>query len=73
LIEKRKQEFDARKKVSNVNISVGDIVNIRAPIGCVKGSKFTRPYVVIKLFKNAIKTSDGRIWNMNQVVRIKDV
>lgn len=69
---KRKEDFDSHKCVRNVEVSVGDFVKMKAPRGCADWSKFTRELQVIKCFKNAVKTHDGRIWNKSRVAVIKE-
>lgn len=63
--------FDARKSCKVVKFKVGDNVKVKAPVGCQNWSKFSCVKRVIKLFKNAVKTNDGRIWNHSRVVHIK--
>ncbi|KAJ1213996.1 hypothetical protein NDU88_001624, partial [Pleurodeles waltl] len=52
-------------------VKVGDAVKIKAPVGGVNWSKYTSPLKVLKCFRNAVKTSDGKIWNLNRAVPLK--
>ena len=49
---------------------MGDIVKVRSPAGCAPFLKYTKGFRVIKLFKNAVKLNDGRIWNLNRIVKV---
>ncbi|KAJ1200500.1 hypothetical protein NDU88_004324 [Pleurodeles waltl] len=73
LMCRRNQEYDERKKVCKINVNVGDVVKVKSPVSCMDGSKYSRPLKIVKLFRNAVKTSDGRIWNMNRVVPLKNL
>lgn len=68
---RNKQQYDERKRVKHFLVKVGDIVKVKAPVGNVSWSKYTKPARVIKCFKNAVKLDDGRIWNLNRVVILK--
>ncbi|KAJ1162489.1 hypothetical protein NDU88_002957 [Pleurodeles waltl] len=41
---------------------------IRRPGFQSGGSKLSKPMKVIKIFNNAIRTDDHRVWNLNRVV-----
>ena len=63
--------FDKHKAVKITAVRVGDWVRIKLPKGKVNFSKYGKPVKVIKLFRNAIKTEDYRIWNLNRVAKCK--
>ena len=47
---------------------------MKSPVGCAsysKYSKYSKNYWIIKLFKNAAKLDDGRIWNCSRIMRIR--
>ena len=69
-IAQRKLNFDQRKSTKPTQINVGDWVLIKTPWKKT-GYKYEKPVKVIKLFGNAIKTDDYRIWNLNRVVKYK--
>ncbi|KAJ1101329.1 hypothetical protein NDU88_006399 [Pleurodeles waltl] len=64
----RKIYFDHKHSVKVTKVNVGDWVMIRRPgfqSGC---NKLSKPMKVIKMFNNAIRTDDHRVWNLNRVV-----
>ncbi|KAJ1193748.1 hypothetical protein NDU88_003044 [Pleurodeles waltl] len=66
----RNDNFDVKKSARATKVRVGDWVMIRKPVkkgGFPGRSKLVR---VVKLFTNAVKTEDSRIWNLNRVVVI---
>lgn len=52
-------------------MNVGDLVKVKAPVGNMPLSKFTKASRIIKSCKNAVKLENGKIWNMNRVVVIR--
>ena len=67
--EKRKSRYDSAFATGMIDFKVGDWVKVKAPVGHAEWSKFTKPLQVTKLFKNAVKTSDNRIWNKRRVAK----
>lgn len=64
--------FDNRNAVKKVEVKVGDWVMIKRPgLFGSSSSKFMEPILVVKVFHNAVKTQDHRIWNLNRVVILK--
>mgnify|MGYP002804608524 CR=1 FL=1 len=47
------------------------MVLIKKPKGGIGKSELSGPVRVIKLFRNAVKTADSKIWNLNRVVVFK--
>lgn len=68
----RMELYDQRKSVKRTVVKVGDCVLMRNP--CKKGSSTAclKPMQVIRIFNNAVKTADHRIWNLNRVVVVTD-
>ena len=68
----RKEYFDRTKRVRTPSVKLGDKVRVRAPVGCAPFSKLSCEHTVVKLFKNAAKMEDGRIWNLSRVVKVNE-
>ncbi|KAJ1115783.1 hypothetical protein NDU88_004005 [Pleurodeles waltl] len=67
-VRKTKIQFDRNHAVKVTKVKVGDVVMIKRPGLSFAGSKLSKPLRVIKIFTNAIKTCDHRIWNLSRVV-----
>ncbi|KAJ1112120.1 hypothetical protein NDU88_000388 [Pleurodeles waltl] len=66
--EKSKLNFDKTNAVKKTVINVDDWILIKNPL---MKKKLSGPMKVVKLFTNAIKTDDDRIWNLNRVVKYR--
>ncbi|KAJ1215236.1 hypothetical protein NDU88_002845 [Pleurodeles waltl] len=64
----RKIYFDLKHSVKVTKVNVGDWVMIQRPGFQSGGNKLSKPMKVIKMFNNAIRTDDHRVWNLNRVV-----
>ncbi|KAJ1119939.1 hypothetical protein NDU88_008122 [Pleurodeles waltl] len=64
----RKIYFDHKHSVKVTKVNVGDWIMIKRPGFQSGGNKLSKPMKVIKIFNNAIRTDDHRVWNLNRVV-----
>ncbi|KAJ1146692.1 hypothetical protein NDU88_012955 [Pleurodeles waltl] len=70
-VKKSKIQFDRNHAIKVTKVKVGDLVMIKHPGLSLAGSKLSKPLRVIKIFTNAVKTCDHRVWNLNRVVLYK--
>ncbi|KAJ1188714.1 hypothetical protein NDU88_005471, partial [Pleurodeles waltl] len=66
-VSKSKSYFDRRNAVKKTFVNVGDWVLVKYPVLKTSSKKSYSPLKVVKLFTNAVKLSDGRIWNLNRI------
>ncbi|KAJ1080168.1 hypothetical protein NDU88_000388 [Pleurodeles waltl] len=67
----RKTYFDHKHSVKVTKVNVGDWVMIKRPGFQSGGNKLSKPMKFVKIFNNAIRTDDHRVWNLNRVVPYK--
>ncbi|KAJ1217498.1 hypothetical protein NDU88_005092 [Pleurodeles waltl] len=70
-VKKSKTRFDCNHAVKVTKVKVGDLVMIKRPGMSIAGCKLSKPLRVVKIFTNAVKTCDHRVWNLNRVVLYK--
>lgn len=59
-----KAYFDKKKSTKGILVKVGDLVMVKLPGAKVR---FSAPIRVVKVFKNAVRTQDHRVWNLSRI------
>lgn len=71
---RNKAWHDKKRFRVNKEPEVGCFVRIKLPEALrVRGIKWSDPIQVIELFKHAVRTSDGRVWNMERVMVVNGI
>ncbi|KAJ1214034.1 hypothetical protein NDU88_001662 [Pleurodeles waltl] len=66
-----KQNFDRSNSVKKTIVEVGDWVLIKRPNWMDGAGKLSKNMRIIKVFRNAVKTNDHQVWNLNRVVKCR--
>ncbi|KAJ1158896.1 hypothetical protein NDU88_011568 [Pleurodeles waltl] len=70
-VRKSKIQFDRNHVVKVTKVKVGDLVMIKRPGLSFAGNKLSKPLRFIKIFTNAVKICDHRVWNLSRLVLYK--
>ncbi|KAJ1085615.1 hypothetical protein NDU88_005745 [Pleurodeles waltl] len=70
-VRKSKIQFDRNHAVKVTKVKVGDLVMIKLHGLSFAGDELFKPLRVIKIFTNAVKTCDHRVWNLSRIVLYK--